>query len=58
MNLFSKKVHKVEIYGYSYGCKNLEKMCVFVIGDVHEILVELEGMGGGGKVQLEVCFFY
>ena len=41
MNLFSKKVHKVEIYGYSYGCKNLEKMCVFVIGDVHEILVEL-----------------
>jgi len=28
----------------------------FVIGDVHEILVELEGMGGGGKVQMEVCF--
>jgi len=28
----------------------------FSIGDVHEILVELEGMGGGGKVQMEVCF--
>eukprot|EP00256_Glycine_max_P065284 XP_025979879.1 uncharacterized protein LOC100789825 isoform X2 [Glycine max] len=25
-------------------------------GDVHEILIELEGMGGGGKVQLEVKY--
>jgi hypothetical protein len=27
------------------------------VGDTHEILVELEGMGGGGEVWLEVCFF-
>ncbi|KAK7344551.1 hypothetical protein VNO77_14288 [Canavalia gladiata] len=32
---------------------DLEWLCD---GDVHEILVELEGMGGGGKVQLEVKY--
>ena len=31
-------------------------MCVFP-GNLHEVLVELEGMGGGGKLQLEVDFF-
>lgn len=25
-------------------------------GNLHEVLVELEGMGGGGKVHLEVWF--
>lgn len=25
-----------------------------LIGNLHEMLVELEGMGGGGKLQLEV----
>lgn len=25
-------------------------------GNVHEVMVDLEGMGGGGKVQLEVGF--
>lgn len=25
-------------------------------GNLHEVLVELEGMGGGGKLQLEVGF--
>ena len=29
--------------------------CV-LLGNLHEVLVELEGMGGGGKIQLEVCF--
>ncbi|KAH1190111.1 Lipase [Glycine max] len=33
---------------------DLEWLCD---GDVHEILVELEGMGGGGKVQLEIKGF-
>ncbi|KAK8468116.1 hypothetical protein PHAVU_007G232800 [Phaseolus vulgaris] len=32
---------------------DLELLCD---GDVHEILVELEGMGGGGKVQMEVKY--
>ncbi|XP_061358907.1 uncharacterized protein LOC133303068 isoform X2 [Gastrolobium bilobum] len=32
---------------------DLEWLCD---GDLHEILVELEGMGGGGKVQLEVKY--
>ncbi|KAL2325960.1 hypothetical protein Fmac_025018 [Flemingia macrophylla] len=32
---------------------DLEWLCD---GDVHEILVELEGMGGGGKVQMEVKY--
>ncbi|XP_024986847.1 uncharacterized protein LOC112522024 isoform X4 [Cynara cardunculus var. scolymus] len=32
---------------------NLESICD---GNSHEVLVELEGMGGGGKVQLEVKF--
>ncbi|KAJ1432329.1 Fungal lipase-like domain, partial [Sesbania bispinosa] len=32
---------------------DLEWLCD---GEVHEILVELEGMGGGGKVQLEVKY--
>ncbi|KAI3706200.1 hypothetical protein L6452_23781 [Arctium lappa] len=32
---------------------NLESICD---GNSHEVLVELEGMGGGGKVQLEVRF--
>ncbi|CAJ1968043.1 unnamed protein product [Sphenostylis stenocarpa] len=32
---------------------DLEWLCD---GDVHEILVELEGMGGGGKIQLEVKY--
>ncbi|XP_012570414.1 uncharacterized protein [Cicer arietinum] len=32
---------------------DLEWLCD---GDTHEILVELEGMGGGGKVQLEVKY--
>lgn len=27
-----------------------------LLGTLHEVLVELEGMGGGGKIQLEVCF--
>ncbi|XWS44588.1 hypothetical protein CRYUN_Cryun15aG0059900 [Craigia yunnanensis] len=30
---------------------NLENLCD---GNLHEVLVELEGMGGGGKLQLEV----
>ena len=30
-------------------------MCV-LLGNVHEVLVDLEGMGGGGKIQLEVSF--
>lgn len=25
-------------------------------GNLHEVLVELEGMGGGGKLHLEVSF--
>ncbi|XP_074320734.1 uncharacterized protein LOC141657401 isoform X2 [Silene latifolia] len=32
---------------------NVEKLCD---GNLHELLVELEGMGGGGKVQLEVKY--
>lgn len=28
-------------------------ICIF-LGNLHEVLVELEGMGGGGKVLLEV----
>nr|GEW90582.1 C2 calcium-dependent membrane targeting [Tanacetum cinerariifolium] len=32
---------------------NLESICD---GNSHEVLVELEGMGGGGKVQLEVRY--
>ncbi|KAK9671714.1 hypothetical protein RND81_12G049700 [Saponaria officinalis] len=32
---------------------NLEELCD---GNLHEVLVELEGMGGGGKVQLEVKY--
>ena len=32
-------------------------MFFVVVGDTHKILVELEGMGGGGMVWLEVCFF-
>ncbi|KAK9287722.1 hypothetical protein L1049_016161 [Liquidambar formosana] len=32
---------------------SLEGLCD---GDLHEVLVELEGMGGGGKVQLEVKY--
>lgn len=24
-------------------------------GNPHEVLLDLEGMGGGGKIQLEVC---
>ncbi|KAJ9555628.1 hypothetical protein OSB04_010242 [Centaurea solstitialis] len=32
---------------------NLESICD---GNSHEVLVELEGMGGGGKVQLEVKY--
>ncbi|KAK7355393.1 hypothetical protein VNO80_14648 [Phaseolus coccineus] len=32
---------------------DLELLCD---GDVHEIVVELEGMGGGGKVQMEVKY--
>lgn len=32
---------------------NLEDLCD---GNLHELLVELEGMGGGGKIQLEVKY--
>ncbi|XWS09075.1 hypothetical protein CRYUN_Cryun40dG0055100 [Craigia yunnanensis] len=32
---------------------NLENLCD---GNLHEVLVELEGMGGGGKLQLEVKY--
>ncbi|GMN61459.1 hypothetical protein TIFTF001_030548 [Ficus carica] len=32
---------------------NLESLCD---GNMHELLVELEGMGGGGKLKLEVSF--
>ncbi|KAH9681503.1 C2 domain-containing protein [Citrus sinensis] len=32
---------------------NLESLCD---GDSHEVLLELEGMGGGGKLQLEVSY--
>ncbi|PON94899.1 Fungal lipase-like [Trema orientale] len=32
---------------------NLDDLCD---GDLHEVLVELEGMGGGGKLQLEVKY--
>lgn len=28
-------------------------ICIF-LGNLHEVVVELEGMGGGGKVLLEV----
>lgn len=31
----------------------MNEQCV-LLGTLHEVLVELEGMGGGGKVQLEV----
>lgn len=29
---------------------------MFFLGNSHEVMVELEGMGGGGKLQLEVSF--
>ncbi|XP_077226967.1 putative triglyceride lipase isoform X2 [Tasmannia lanceolata] len=32
---------------------NLEFLCD---GNLHEVMVELEGMGGGGKIQLEVMY--
>ncbi|KAI8537784.1 hypothetical protein RHMOL_Rhmol09G0051600 [Rhododendron molle] len=35
------------------GSINLECLCD---GTLHEVLVELEGMGGGGKIQLEVRY--
>ncbi|GMP77663.1 hypothetical protein CsSME_00033859 [Camellia sinensis var. sinensis] len=35
------------------GSISLEYLCD---GDLHEVLVELEGMGGGGKIQLEVKY--
>lgn len=28
----------------------------FIPGDAHEVMVELEGIGGGGKVYLEVWY--
>lgn len=28
----------------------------FLPGNVHEVMVDLEGMGGGGQIQLEVRF--
>ena len=30
-------------------------MCV-LLGDLHDVSVELEGMGGGGKLLLEVSY--
>ncbi|XP_057489576.1 uncharacterized protein LOC130775479 [Actinidia eriantha] len=35
------------------GSINLECLCD---GNLHEVLVELEGMGGGGKIQLEIRY--
>ncbi|XP_052290390.1 uncharacterized protein LOC102627249 isoform X3 [Citrus sinensis] len=37
---------------------NLESLCdvCVLLGDSHEVLLELEGMGGGGTLQLEVSY--
>lgn len=29
---------------------------MFLPGNLHDVVVELEGIGGGGKLQLEVSF--
>lgn len=34
---------------------NGQMICI-LLGNVHEVLVELEGIGGGGNIFLEVSF--
>lgn len=36
------------------GHKMVDDAFWLLLGNLHEVLVELEGMGGGGKIQLEV----
>lgn len=36
------------------GHKIIDDAFWLLLGNLHEVLVELEGMGGGGKIQLEV----